>query len=312
MKLQTLVAVSAITLTSFAPALAAEARVTSSASDGIAISELSQRVNRLATDLFSDTTASSFANEQLTVLWEHFSDYPVIKAEHASTVTSVWTRQRETTDKNANTLLAEDVLGRIWQTYHCLIVNRQALSAEETTRRTEQIRRLAPMLDQLGDELLKRDSALPPEFMEGLRSEIVRSLTQLNQHAASPAFPLLYRPLSESDFEKVMTAIRRDYQSRINQFIEELPRTTAWVEKTSTVKGKGRRQFLYENHWKHKGMTFAALAMGTVVRHYGMLGRKLDYTDQNIFPPFLKINGAGLGYRMNDGVSMSLSVVDNI
>jgi hypothetical protein len=313
MKLQTFVAVSALAFASLAPTFAAEPTVANDASGGIAISELSAQVNRLATDRFDDTTVSSFAKEHLAALWEHFSsDYPAIKSELASTVTSVWTKHRETADKSAQSLLTQDVLGRIWQTYHCLIVNRQPLSAEETSRSMKQIRRLAPMLDQLDDELLKRNPALPPEFLEGLLSEIARSLAHLNQHAASPAFPLLYRPLSEPDFEKVTTAIRADYQSRINQFIEGLPHTAASVEKGSRVKDKSSSQFLYENHWKHKGMAFAALAMGSIVRHYGLLGRNLDYTDQNIFPPFLKVNGAGLGYRMNDGVSMSLSIADNI
>lgn len=311
MKLQALVGAVSILLTTVAPGASADLNARTGTIDEIGIKRLSAEINLVAADRFRETAVSSVVDEQLKLLWEHFSDYPEVKQEVASSIRSVWMREAETSDNSARTLLAQDVLGRVWQTYHCLIANRQPLSDEETNRKTEQVRRLAAALDELDDELLKGVDALPLECVDSVRAEMGRSIARLKEHAASPAYPLLYRPLSDSDFEKVMVAIRADHQDRIHRFLQDLPATAAWVEKRRAGKDKASRQFLAKTGWEEKGTTFAALAMGSVVRHYCMLGRNVDYSDPIIFPPFLKVNGAGVAYRMSDGLSMRLSIDEN-
>src|SRR5688572_15679860 len=276
-------------------------------SEKMSLLELASLIDRVVTERYGETGADTFTREHLKLLWEHFSHQPNVSAKTAKEVASLWASERSGADKQADrSRLNEEALSRIWQTYHCILADHQPLSENEVVQKKKQIHRLAVVLDELDDELLKRHAEIPQELLDGIRGELRRSVAHLKEYADSPAYPLLYYPLSDGDFEKVMERVRADFEKRIDDFLTNLPQTISWARARSDVKDKKSRAFLSRTSFEQKGNTFAAIAMGNILRQYCMLGRKMDYNSR-MFPTFLKANGVGVSYALGGGLSMRIS-----
>jgi hypothetical protein len=211
---------------------------------------------------------------------------------------------------------ADCVLGLIWQTYHAMLSERQPLSDFEKEEKILQLQQLLQVLDGI-IPAMNRQNKLSDKMIQVITNEVNRCKMRLNTYCGSPFYPLLYYPLPKESFDNTMKKIQKQLDEEIENFWKNIDQYTQSLRDDAVRQAKSgnkTRIDFFQNktnvHMLLQSQTLVALTMGNIVRHYGLLNRKLNYKNTEFFP-LPNTKGIGLSYRMQEGLNIRLTLKES-
>lgn len=231
-----------------------------------------------------------YVKVQLDLMWDKFPEYRSASKEAALRIAAFWRTTGQSDDgTREGSTRTNEIAALIWQTYHCLLVDHHPLAPEVSRRKATQLRRLEEVLAHLESKVARRKADLPKDALAAIRAEAQRCITRLHEYGGSSIWPLFYYPLQDAVFEKAINNMETDAQRNIDKYLVEYSahRNMKWAEL--------------------QGKALVSLTMGSIVRHYCLVERNLDYDDPTVFP-FWKVTGAGCAYYMGSGLRLVMSI----
>lgn len=231
-----------------------------------------------------------YVKVQLDLMWDKFPEYRSASREAALRIAAFWRTTGQSDDgTEEGSTRTNEIAALIWQTYHCLLADHHPLAPEVSRRKATQLQRLEEVLAHLEFKVARRKADLPKDALAAIRAEAQQCITRLHEYGGSSIWPLFYYPLQDAVFEKAINNMETDAQRNIDKYLEEYSahRNMKWAEL--------------------QGKALVSLTMGSIVRHYCLVERNLDYDDPTVFP-FWKVTGAGCAYYMGSGLRLVMSI----
>lgn len=288
-------------------------RQTSAASDAADRMDVASSLYILVKNTCGEGALSAYIKGHLDLLWERFPHYRTVGKDPAHEILSLWRAELTTAIRGKDDYTrASRVVSLIWQTYHSLVAAHHPLGTEEIKVKSSQLSRLKKVFERLDSEIA-RNTNVPQEVLPPLRAETERCVKRLDEYARSPRYPFFYYPLHDAAFKRAVDRVESRMEGDVQRFAADYvaQRDRLLRKALQVAKNDDTRVDFFQNDLRswagRNARALVALTMGNVVRQYGMIERRFDYADAEVFP-FWKVTGMSVAYRMQEGLDTQLSI----